>query len=101
MPGNQPPAGGYNSSGDNPNGPNALWSGSFTYDDASNTVNYTRRDGQQFNNVPNQANGNAFNFTLDDTAHFVLPNPGNQGGKATYKGQCNVNPSEAWTATQN
>jgi hypothetical protein len=105
MPNNRPPAGTYNSQDDNPGGPLASWNGSFQYDDSSNTLTYTRTNpNQQFANIANQSNGNAFNFVLNDgaqNAHFVLPNPRNNGGKAAYGGTCSVNPQDPWTATQN
>jgi hypothetical protein len=90
------------------------WDGSFTYDNTTKAIDYTRTNPSQTYSTTNEDSGNAIRFELTDTSvdphvtvQFKGPNfkwkePGN---KAEYKGTCKkikdpVDNLDDWTATQ-
>jgi hypothetical protein len=90
------------------------WDGSFTYDNTTKAIVYTRTNPSQTYSTTNGDNGNAIHFDLTDTS--VTPNQTVQfksstfkykepGNKAEYKGTCKdikdpVDGLDDWTASQ-
>jgi hypothetical protein len=88
------------------------WDGSFTYDNITKIIVYTRTNPSGTYNTSNTSNGNAIVFDLTDTS--VTPNVTVQfngssfayqpGDKAQYSGNCHKKGpgagQDGWTATQ-
>jgi hypothetical protein len=89
------------------------WDGSFTYDNETKIIAYTRTNPSGTYDTSNTSNGNAIVFDLTDTnvtphqtvkfngPGFKYKGPNN---KAEYKGNCHqkgpTDTEDGWTATQ-
>jgi hypothetical protein len=90
------------------------WDGSFTYDNITKIIVYTRTNPSGTYDTSNKSNGNAVVFDLTDTS--VTPNvtvqfngpgfayTGPNGNQAEYSGNCHqkgpTDTEDGWTATQ-
>jgi hypothetical protein len=85
------------------------WDGTFTYNNSTKAIVYTRSNPSGTYNVSNSSNGNAIVFTLSDGTQTVKFTGSTfkwkgSNNKAEYSGNCHLEGPTAgedgWTATQ-